>query len=233
MEPENETDLQPTFPDNREKTYQERLKIGFLKDYHDWSTALPEKTDAKLSINNHPVMEDWEREYMQTLARFATLNGGRILEVGYGLGISSRAVQQHAICEHVIIEANRTIFADVCTFAQEAVHTVVPLLGFWQDITPMLPNASFDGILFDTYPLSEEEVHRNHFPFFVEAFRLLKKGGIFTYYSDEITDFGAEHRALLEHAGFTHIDGMVCKVNPGKECLYWKSATILAPYIRK
>ena len=31
---------------------------------------------------------------------------GRLLEVGYGLGISARAIQKYGVREHVLLEAN-------------------------------------------------------------------------------------------------------------------------------
>ena len=221
------------FTDSREQTYKNRIDIGFSEDYREWESLCPEKTDSVLVINGHPVMEDWEDPYMRMLASFATERLGRVLEVGFGLGISARYIQEHAVREHVIIEANKDVFNDACTFAGRADRKTTILFGFWQDVVSTLEPESFDGILFDTYPLSQEEIHRNHFPFFPEAFRLLKKGGVFTYYSDEIADFSDEHRLLLEKAGFRSIDKEVCRVEPPAGCLYWKSATILAPFITK
>ena len=62
-------------------------------------------------------------------------------------------------------------------FAASAVYRVEPVLGFWQDVLPNFADASFDGILFDTYPLEAGEIHQNHYSFFVHARRLLKPGG--------------------------------------------------------
>jgi len=46
-----------------------------------------------LIIDGHPVMSQWEQPYMAQLASVATRNGGRVLEVGFGLGLSATAIQ--------------------------------------------------------------------------------------------------------------------------------------------
>lgn len=221
------------FDDIRSVTHQSRCNIGFLPDFQMWRDAPALFTDDELVIQGHPVMERWEDEYMKELAVIATSNGGTVLEVGFGMGISAGYIQSQKIDAHIIIEANEAVFATLTDFAKNSNQPVKPLLGFWQDVTKSLPDQSITGILFDTYPLTEEEIHQNHFTFFEEAYRLLRPGGILTYYSDEIDDFSQPHLDKLQAAGFKNIEKKICSVSPPESCQYWKSNTILAPIIIK
>jgi len=221
--------------DLRETTTKERIKIGFSNLKDNWENAAAHFNAEALSICGHPVMESWEDDYMKELAKIATAKSGRVLEVGFGMGISAAHVQRYKLHEHVIIEANRDVFERLERFAAQAVRPTSPVFGFWEDVVGQMPNDSFNGILFDTYPLTVSEIHRNHFNFFSEAFRLLKPGGRLTYYSDEPEVLGDEHVDALIRAGFEPegIDWRVCRVNPPRDCLYWQSPTIVAPIIEK
>jgi guanidinoacetate N-methyltransferase len=219
------------------KTITSRLKIGFLKQRIDWTKAPAVYDEHTLRIAEHPVMEDWEQGYMEMLARIATSNSGRVLELGYGLGLSSRAIQAHDIENHFVIECHPDVIARGVVDMREAIeqNKFHILSGFWEDVTPLLNEDSFDGILFDTYPLNEEEIHKNHFWFFREAYRLLKPGGILTYYSDESKEFSEMHLQKLLDAGFRaeEINFEICDVHPPADCEYWTEPTMIAPVIRK
>lgn len=214
-------------------TRSSRLRIGFLPIYEMWKDQPATFTEHSLVIDGHPVMEDWESNYMQMLADIACSKAGIVLEVGFGMGISARFIQSHKIRKHIVIEANTDVFQRVKKFAQKSPKPVVPRLGFWQEVVPTLRAGSVSGILFDTYPLTQEEIHQNHFPFFEAAHRLLRKGGVLTYYSDEVNHYSPEHREALRAAGFTNIKKKMCHVNPPSTCKYWKSKTIVAPIITK
>jgi guanidinoacetate N-methyltransferase len=177
-------------------------------------------------------MWNWAKPYMQELAKIATRNGGVILEIGFGLGLSADYIQKQAIEKHVIVEMNTDVFAKLKVFMQSAPKTVEPILGLWQEVIPSMPDESFDGIIFDAYPLSADDLEY-HFSFFENAYRLLKRGGVFTYYSSEETDFSSQHLQKLHAAGFKNIQKKVCAVNPSEDCLYWKSKTIVAPIVIK
>jgi guanidinoacetate N-methyltransferase len=213
-------------------TRTSRIRIGFPTP-DAWRDAPAYYDGHTLTIEGHPVMEDWETGYMRDLAEIATRSGGTILEIGFGMGISAGYIQARDIREHIIIEANRQVHDHATAFARSARVRTRALLGMWETITPLLPDGSVTGILFDTYPLLETEIHQNHFAFFPEAYRLLVPGGIFTYYSDEVEDFSPRHRAALLHAGFQDIDKQVSAVTPPADCLYWRSPTIVAPIITR
>ena len=206
--------------------------LKFPKEPSEWKDIPAIFEDGKLTIYGHPVMEDWEMPYMKELAAIACTNGGTILELGFGLGLSAGFIHSHPIEKHIVIEANADVFSTLTEFARSAEKPVEALFGLWQDVIHSIPDESVDGVLFDTYPLSADDIV-NQYPFFVHAYRVLKKGGIFTYYSSEPTDFSPEHFAKLQSAGFSSIDKKICSVAPPDDCRYWEYQTILSPIIRK
>jgi guanidinoacetate N-methyltransferase len=218
-----------------EKDYKESdvLAIDFEKS--QWRNAEAQFTDHDLKIFGYAVMEDWETPYMAALAKIATSRGGVVLELGFGMAISAGFIQEAAIEQHFIIEANHGVAEKARIFAGQARHKTVVLEGFWEEMIHQIPDGSLDGILFDTYPLTDKELYQNHFTFFPFAYRKLKPGGVFTYYSDEIDAFGEVHLRKLLEAGFS-LDGIcsqVIPVTPPEDCEYWKAGTMLAPSITK
>ena len=212
-------------------------EIGFCSSLEDWRDARPvfDPENSTLTMLGHPVMQAWERPYMKRLAEIASSRsrGERLLEVGFGLGISSGYIQENPPGEHWIIEMNKEIAELARRFASGHTSKVRILEGFWQDIAPALESNSFMGILFDTYPLTDGEVDVIFHPFLKHAHRLLKKGGILTYFSDEATWFSDSHLASLREAGFSNVDGELCEINPPADCQYWRQPTMLAPIVVK
>jgi guanidinoacetate N-methyltransferase len=218
-------------------TVNSRKLIGFPPEKKGWNDTPAIYDEHTLRIAGHPVMEDWEQGYMERLSNVATSQGGRVLELGYGMGLSARAIQSHGIDEHIVIECHPDVVKKCSTDFRKEIATgrMRVLSGFWQDITPLIKDRTFDGILFDTYPMKVEEIHSNHFWFFREAHRLLKKGGVLTYYSDEIDSFSERHLSKLLEAGFKreNVQLEICDVNPPEDCEYWQAKTIVVPKIYK
>lgn len=218
-------------------TRKTRLQIGFHKEKNDWVSDPVVYNGHTLKIGGHPVMEDWESNYMESLVEYATSCGGVILELGYGMGISTKAIQKRNIDSHYVIECHPGVVKKaLLDMSSEIMKNKIHFLtGFWEDVTPILKDSTFNGMLFDTYPLSEEQIHANHFWFFKEAHRLLKQNGVFTYYSDEAEEFSDQHYRKLLEAGFlaSGIDFEVCKVKPPTDCEYWQKETMIVPHIKK
>lgn len=202
-----------------------------------WCEAPALYDEHTLKIAGRDVMEDWELPYMRLLASIAASNGGHVLEVGYGMGLSAAAVQAHAVTSHTVLECHPEVAARCLTDQKAAVAggRLHLLTGFWQDTAPLLASSSFDGILFDTYPITQDEFIGPHMFFFAEAHRLLRPGGVLTYYSDEARGYSQAHLDRLMQAGFapSDIDHRLCEVRPPNGCEYWDQDTILAPVVRK
>ncbi len=202
----------------------------------EWLKSKTKFTKQSLLIKGYQVMQRWEIPYMRDLASIATANGGRVLEVGFGLGLSARYIQKSKkIKKHIIIEAHPEVVKYAMKlFSKELRNGRMQIFqGFWEDVTPLLRDDQFDGILFDTSPVEKETVFFHFFPFFKEAHRLLKKGGVFTYFSDEPKEISKKHKNLLNKAGFKKINFRICKLKPPKYCRYWCYDTIVVPIIHK
>ena len=204
----------------------------FPEDYNLWRNSKIQLTDERLEICGHPVMESWEEPYMKTLAEIATKKGGRILEIGFGMGISSKYINDQDIDLHIIIEGNFDVYTNALNFAMNSSVKTIPMLGFWEKLVGCFSDGTFDGILFDTYPIKKEYLFTERFRFFKEAYRLLKPNGIFTHYLGE-KDPKEEYNELASNVGFNKVSYKTCSVNPPEDCKYWNDTEILAPVIMK
>ena len=214
--------------------YAVRREIGFPPTREEWCASEAEYDADSLVIAGQPVMQDWQRDYMHTLADIAGGAGGAVLEVGYGMGLATRRLLANPdVTRQVLIECHPEVHAR-CT--QEHRREIVAgrltvVFGFWEDVVGLLAPGSFDGVLFDTCPVEEGQMASNHYPFFSAAHRLLRPGGRLTYFGDEVTDFSDDHRERLRAAGVEDLTAITCEVNPPEHPLYWPYPTIVAPIV--
>ena len=115
--------------------------------------SLPARfTNTGLSIGGFSVVETWERPIQRKLCSVASRRGGKILEVGYGMGMASTHIRQSQPQEHWIIEAHPDVAAKArLEVSQQPGVTLIEDL--WQNIVMNFPSRFFDGIVFDAYPL--------------------------------------------------------------------------------
>ncbi|CAE6967797.1 GATM [Symbiodinium natans] len=237
--------LLPRFSTNMRKGYGE---LPSEAEHSRWVKQREQLSEDRLDIEGHPVMQRWETPYMGKLAEVATRNGGRVVEVGFGMAISATAVQSYPIEEHIILEANSDVFKRLEEFAKAATSKVTPLgPDLWQNSIKHIADRSVDGILYDTYPLNKEEQHTHQFDFLREARRILKPGGIMTYcnltslgvlrheYNSWEELFEATQKPHLLAAGY-HEDELLVEafpVEPTADCEYYSHNTAMVPIIRK
>ncbi|MFN0165018.1 MAG: amino acid adenylation domain-containing protein [Bryobacteraceae bacterium] len=193
----------------------------------DWAHSEARYDGSQLIVQGQQVMQDWERPLMKAMAEIVTQAHGDVLEVGFGMGISASYIQEMGVKSHTIVECNDGVMEAFEKWRGQYPDRDIRLVkGKWQDIVDQLP--LFDGIFFDTYPLSEEEFLESVIGSitFAESFvpvaaGLLRPGGIFTYYSNEVDSFSRRHqRLVLEHFGSLTLS-VVKSLAPPKDCNYW------------
>jgi guanidinoacetate N-methyltransferase len=193
----------------------------------NWAKSQASYDDTQLIIDGQQVMQDWERPYMEAMSKVVTETHGDVLEIGFGMAISASYIQAMGARSYTVIECNEGVMQQFEQWKARYPGRDIRLVqGKWQDVIDTL--GLYDGIFFDTYPLSEEEFGKyvvrdvtfaQHF--FAAAARHLRPGGIFTYYSNEIDSMSRRHqRAILEH--FSSITISVCQpLFPPADCNYW------------
>ena len=94
------------------------------------------------------VMMDWEDSIMKASADYVCENGGDILEIGFGMGISAGYMHSHSISSHTIIENHPDIIPKAQKWASNKPNVTI-ITGSWYDVKDNL--LTYDGIFYDTY----------------------------------------------------------------------------------
>ena len=157
------------------------------------------------------VMMNWEDDIMKASADYICGNGGDILEIGFGMGISANYIQANSINSHTIIENHPQIIEKAKVWA-EGKSNVTIIEGDWHDVKDSL--STYDGIFYDTW--GEEDWSR----FATALSPLTKSRTKVTWWNNNI-DASTIH----------DIDGVeyeVINVNPPSNC-YFNSTEYYLP----
>jgi protein arginine N-methyltransferase 2 len=94
------------------------------------------------------VMMDWESSIMKASADYVCSNGGDILELGFGMGISAGYIQANSINSHTIVECHPQILEKARAWAKDKPNVSI-VEGEWFNIKDSL--STYDGVFYDTY----------------------------------------------------------------------------------
>ena len=102
-----------------------------------------------LDYKGNSVMMDWEDDIMKDAAALICRDGGKILNIGFGLGLIDNYIQSYNPEEHWIIEAHPQVANKMKEEGWDKKKNVTCIFDKWQNVLKDLPK--FDGIYFDTW----------------------------------------------------------------------------------
>lgn len=194
-----------------------------------WGAHHAEYDDHNLFIAGQQVMQDWELPLMDAMAKVVTESHGDILEAGFGMALSATCIQKYGVRSYTIMEANDEVVKRFHEWKKQFPGRDIRLLhGRWHDTHHQLADESMDGVFFDTVPTFEDEYLREVIDnivmaedFFPVAARVLRPGGIFTWYTNEIDTLSRRHQRLIQKY-FRSFEVTVCRpLYPPEDCHYW------------
>tara|TARA_R100000935_G_C2722422_1_gene118517 strand:+ start:60 stop:614 length:555 start_codon:yes stop_codon:yes gene_type:complete len=120
------------------------------------------------------VMMDWEDTIMAASAEYICSNGGDILEIGFGMGISANYIQSYTINSHTIIENHPAMIIKANAWAADKPNVTI-IEGSWLGVKNTL--STYDGLFMDTYGDEDAFVFGDHIA------SLMKSGGKATWWN--------------------------------------------------
>lgn len=147
--------------------------------------------DASSPTGEKAVMMDWEDPIMYASAQYVAENGGNILEIGYGMGISANYIQSFGPKSHTIVEIHPEIARRASQWGNKRAGVTI-LQGDWYGLTKEIQGLGpFDGIFYDAYG-------DNNIKYLVEfCLTVLNKRGRFTLWNPLPYPFGREEQKIV------------------------------------
>jgi amino acid adenylation domain-containing protein len=185
--------------------------------------------DHQLIIAGQQVMQDWEQPLMDAMAKVVTEAHGDVLEVGFGMAISATCIQKYGCRSYTIIEPNDEVVERFHEWKKQFPERNMRVLhGRWHDVHQQLGDETFDGVFFDTVPTFEDEYLREVIDnvvmaedFFPVAARVLRPGGVFTWYTNEIDTLSRRHQRLIQKYFSSFTVTVARPLAPPEDCHYW------------
>lgn len=117
----------------------------------------------------HRALQPLEEKFAEIVSQ----NGGDILEIGFGMGLSANKFVNSDINSYTCIEINNTIYQSALNWAQGKSNATV-LNDNWEEFLQNTPE-KYDGIYFDS-------LDTDYFEFYDLAKRVLNPGAIVATY---------------------------------------------------
>jgi guanidinoacetate N-methyltransferase len=196
-----------------------------------WKSQRVSFTADGLEVGTSQVMQYWERPLMRQLALYATRRGGRVLEIGFGLGISADCIMEFGCEDYCVVEAHPVIAEHARNWGRRQSVPVTVVEDFWQNVIDEL--GRFDGVLFDPYSIDSNPNGNNYRAFLPLAHKALRPDGLLSYFSEQTRAFSPEHLALiLEH--FNYVEFTVVEdLRVPTACRYWKHDHMVIPCVSR
>ena len=173
----------------------------------------------KFSDNDMMIMHSWEDELMRLKAKFVCENGGDILELGFGMGISANYIQSQSINSHTICEVHPQVIMKLNKW-KKAKTNVITLEGDWYDNISKM--GKYDGILFDTH----DDVHYSNF--FTELVDLIAKPNCRITWWNNLYKEDKRRFKIKQESSFD-----VIEVNPPKNTYFNNKQYFMPKYIHR
>jgi protein arginine N-methyltransferase 2 len=156
--------------------------------------------DATSRTGEKAVMMDWEDTIMYASAQYVAENGGNILEIGYGMGISANYIQSFRPTSHTVVEIHPEIASQARRWSKGG-EGITVLEGDWFNLKKEIQaNAPYDGIFYDAYG-DENEQKLVDF-----CISILNKGGRFTLWNPLPYPFREQKKVTNEQITYDIID---------------------------
>ena len=127
----------------------------------------------------YEVMMDWEDALMSASAAYVCQNGGDILEIGFGMGISAGYIQSHSINSHTIIENHPQVIERLQVWVRDKPNVNI-ITGSWYEVKNQL--STYDGVFYDTFGDND----MRHFSSSLSS--LVKSGGVATWWNSNSSE---------------------------------------------